>query len=97
MACGIAAPTLYNTTHNTTHNTQGVNKMAYTTINFKTKKELIAALADGKKISIYQPSPFDNKSIDNGIAYLEGPHYPQPHRWYARVMLQDGYIIEILK
>ena len=67
----------------------------YTTINFKSKKDLKAALAAGKKITVqpndtrFFPSPTD------GHIYLEGPHYQQPHKWFAQAELKDGFVISV--
>jgi hypothetical protein len=58
--------------------------MAYTTINFKSKKAFKEALAAGKTIGIYSPGlggPYNGRSK----ILIEGPHYPEPHRWYALV------------
>lgn len=65
----------------------------YAEINFKTKKELKEAVAAGKRIGVYSPGPFPAKT--NGKEYLEGPWYPQPHRWYAEVEMKDGYIAKV--
>lgn len=32
----------------------------------------------------------------NGEAFLEGPHYPKPHKWYAKVRVQDGIVVQVL-
>lgn len=67
----------------------------YTNINFKTKKALKTAIENGEKISYFQPGPFGGKEPLNGTIYLEGPHYPEPHRWYAQAHTKDGYIIKV--
>jgi hypothetical protein len=67
----------------------------YTSINFKTKKALKDAVAAGQKISVYQPGPFGGREPTDGTVYLEGPHYPQPHKWYAQAELKDGYIVKV--
>jgi hypothetical protein len=68
----------------------------YTTTNFKTKKELQEAVAAGKKIGVYQPNDMFNRPNPTEGAYsVEGPHYPKPHRWAARVILKDGAIIKV--
>jgi hypothetical protein len=46
--------------------------MAYTSINFKTKKELKEALKKGKQIGIFSPGPFP--VTQNGRVGIEGPH-----------------------
>lgn len=65
----------------------------YTDRNFKTKKALKEAVAAGNKVTIYAPGMGTPK--ENGVEYLEGPHYPAPHTWYAQVTMQDGYIIKV--
>ena len=68
----------------------------YTTHNYKTKKALKQAISEGKKVAIFQPGPFvDGAETENGTCYLEGPHYPEPHRWYAQGTLRDGYLIRV--
>jgi hypothetical protein len=66
----------------------------YTDINFKTKKALKEALAAGRSLTIYQPGMGD--APENGKVYLEGPHYPEAHRWYAEAWVKDGHIIKVV-
>ena len=50
----------------------------------------------GDDIAIFQPGPFGgNEQTDGGIS-IEGPHAPQPHRWYARVQLTDGLVTKVI-
>jgi hypothetical protein len=65
----------------------------YTSINFKTKKQLKEALANGKKVGVFSPGPFP--CPDNGKVTLEGPHYPEPHKWYAQAIVENGYIVSV--
>jgi hypothetical protein len=71
----------------------------YSSINFKTKKQLKEAVKDGKKIAIFQPNQIfemeETKNDYTGIAFLEGPWYPAPHRWYAKVEMRDGYVVKV--
>jgi hypothetical protein len=67
----------------------------YVDPNFKSKKELKQAITDGKFVSVFSPGPFPPK--DNGFEYIEGPHYPKPHKWYAKVEVKDGRVIRVLK
>lgn len=67
----------------------------YTTINFKTKKELKAAVANGEKITYYQLGPFGGNEPKDGKITIEGPHYPEPHRWYAECDVVNGYIVKV--
>ena len=67
----------------------------YTNINFRTKKELKEAVAAGKKITVYQPGPFGGDEPTNGRVCVEGPHYPEPHRWYAECTLENGIIVKV--
>jgi hypothetical protein len=65
----------------------------YTEINFKTKKALKEAVASGGEIGTFQPGGFFPPT-KNGTVYLEGPHYPKPHMWYASASVKDGIIIK---
>ena len=67
----------------------------YTTINFRTKKALKEAVAAGDRVTIFQPGPFGGNEPKNGTVYLEGPHYPEPHHWYAEATMKDGYMIKV--
>ena len=67
----------------------------YTETNFKSKKALKEAVAAGRKVGVYSPGPFP--CPENGEVSIEGPHYPEPHRWYARVRLQGGVIVKVLQ
>jgi hypothetical protein len=67
----------------------------YTVTNYKTKKELKYDFSQGKKIKVYQPNDmFGHPST--GDFTVEGPHYPKPHSWYARVRIVDFIITKIL-
>jgi len=68
--------------------------MAYCERNFRTKKELKAAVVAGQKLGIYNPSGMFPTKAD-GTEYLEGPHYPKPHTWYAQVIMQNGLITSV--
>lgn len=67
--------------------------MAYTRINFKTKKALKEALAAGNVIEVFQPGLGDIPL--DGYISLEGPHYPAPHTWYASGTMKDGRLVKV--
>jgi hypothetical protein len=46
-------------------------------------------------VRYYQPGPFGGNEPQNGTIYVEGPHYPQPHRFYAACEVKDGYIVKV--
>ena len=66
----------------------------YVTPNYPTKKELKAAVKNGKEVKVFNPGPF-GAPTDNGIETVEGPHYPEPHTWCARVTLKDRIITKV--
>lgn len=66
----------------------------YSVHNYKTKKELKAAVAKGP-VPCHQPGPF-GPDIRDGNYCCEGPHFPEPHRWYATVDVVDGYIVKVV-
>jgi hypothetical protein len=65
----------------------------YTVTNYKTKKALKEAVKSGEQVSIYSPG-FGDAPTD-GTTCVEGPHYPEPHRWYASVVLKNGLITKV--
>ena len=65
----------------------------YTDINFKTKKALKEAVAEGQSVHCHQPGGLFPSQTDGSIV-LEGPHYPKPHRWYASCIIRDGVIVK---
>lgn len=65
----------------------------YCVTNFKTKKALKEAVARGKEIGIFAPGLGTPR--EDGREYIEGPHYPAPHTWYAEVMMEDGIIMKV--
>jgi len=65
----------------------------YVSPNFKTKKALKEAVANGEKVEVFSPGPFPAK--ENGEVSVEGPHYPKPHTWYARVEVKDGLVVKV--
>lgn len=67
----------------------------YTVENFKTKKALREAVMAGKIVTVFQPGPFQGNEPSDGDVSVEGPHYPQPHKWYARVTLKDGVVVRV--
>ena len=81
--------------------------MAYTVVNFKTKKALKAALTEwantdpsdhnriGKAIYCYNPGLGPDLSNYSGKVYLEGPHYPEAHKWYAQAELVNGIVVKV--
>ena len=66
----------------------------YVSPNFKTKKALKEAVANGNSVEVFSPGPFP--CPQQGRVAVEGPHYPQPHRWYASVEVKDGLVIRII-
>jgi hypothetical protein len=83
----------------------------YTDINFKTKKALKEAvnlynewiskgcgqvapcMSKPQVVTIYAPGLGTPKQ--DGDEYLEGPHYPEPHRWHAEVEMKDGVVVKV--
>ena len=69
--------------------------MSYTNINFQSKKALKDAIKEGKKVTVYNPGLGGNIEPNAACVFLEGPHYPAPHKWYAQAKLENGYIVSV--
>jgi hypothetical protein len=46
-------------------------------------------------VRYFQPGPFGGNEPVNGTFCCEGPHYPQPHKWYATCTAKDGVIVKV--
>lgn len=68
--------------------------MAYATGNPKSKKALRVMVESGAKPHAYDPSGM--WGVTDGLGVIEGPHYPQPHRWHAQVEVRDGIITRVI-
>jgi hypothetical protein len=44
-------------------------------------------------VRLFAPGIFAPKR--DGIEYVEGPHYPKPHTWYAKVEVKDGIVVKV--
>jgi hypothetical protein len=67
----------------------------YCDINFRSKRELREAVIRGEAVGVYQPGSFGAGNVTAGEFSVEGPHYPRPHRWYARVRVTDGRVVSV--
>lgn len=67
--------------------------MAYVRPNFGTRKELLEALAEGRQVEVFSPSIFP--CTTNGVEDIEGPWSPDPHTWYARVKVENGFVTKV--
>jgi len=69
--------------------------MTYVRGNPKTKKALKDALTRGQSMYAFEPG-MGRLPDGGGWISIEGPHYPEPHRWYARVLVDaTGKIVSI--
>ena len=57
-------------------------------------KALLPACSN-KPVRYYQPGPFGGNEPADGTFCCEGPHYPEPHRWYATCTAKDGVIVKV--
>lgn len=76
----------------------------YTGFNFKEKDDLLAAVAGGKKITVFRPrrwKDFVGLPPVNGKISIEGPHrvpwvqgFPT-HEWFAKAVIENGLVIRV--
>ncbi len=67
----------------------------YVDPNCKTKAALKIAVKAGFGVTVFSPGPFGHDVADGDYS-VEGPHYPEPHRWYARVRVVAGFVERVL-
>ncbi len=67
--------------------------MAYTSIDFPTKKDLITAIKNGVEVTVFSPGPFGCPT--EGTICIEGPQFPAAHKFYAQAVLKNGKVISV--
>jgi len=67
----------------------------YVDRNFKTKKAFREAVEAGQTVVLWQPGPFGGTEPKDTVVCVEGPHYPEPHRWYASVKVENGKVTKV--
>jgi len=70
--------------------------MSYTTYNFPNKKALKEAVKNGETVTVYEPG-LVKLPANGGRVFLEGPHYPQPHKWYAEAQIDANGVVKSVK
>lgn len=66
----------------------------YSDQNFKTKKALKEAVKLGP-VPCHQPGGVFGSEVPDGQHCCEGPHYPEPHKWYATVDVVNSEIVKV--
>ena len=69
--------------------------MSYCWPNYRTKKALKEAIQNKVNVSCFNPGLGGDLSNHTGKVYLEGPHAPLPHRWYATGEMIDGKLVKV--
>lgn len=65
----------------------------YVSPNFKSKKSLKEAVAAGRHVTVFSPGPFPCP-LDGEVS-VEGPHYPEPHKFYCTVIVENGKVVKV--
>lgn len=65
----------------------------YVSPNFKSKKALKEALKAGQTVTVFSPGSFP--CPQSGKVCVEGPHYPEPHRWYGSATVEGGRVVSV--
>jgi hypothetical protein len=65
----------------------------YCSTNYQTKKAMVEDVKNGVAVRVVSNSPFNNQT--EGTVCLEGPHYPQAHKWYATVFIKEGFVVKV--
>ncbi len=65
----------------------------YCTTNFPSKKSLREAVKSGQEVTVFNPG--FGVAPENGRSAVEGPHYPEAHKWYATIELVEGLVVKV--
>ena len=69
---------------------------AYLYPNLKSKKAYKEKIASGGLVYAMNNTPYDSTEVNNGMVCFEGPHYPQPHRFYGQATVVDGRVVKVV-
>ena len=65
----------------------------YVRPNYASKKLLKDAVEAGDTVEIDWSGPGHPA---DGVMPVEGPHYPQPHKWTAQVKVEGGRVVRVI-
>lgn len=65
----------------------------YASTNFQSKKAFKESVKMGERVTLFAPG-LGSPAV-NGREFVEGPHYPQPHKWYAQVEMANGVVVKV--
>lgn len=68
----------------------------YATGNPRTKKVLKERVAAGEVVRAFQPGGIFPGQKNDQVT-IEGPHFPEAHKWYAKVRLENSRIVQVLR
>ena len=64
--------------------------MTYVSPNFRSDSHLKKALAANEPVEVLGTIP------ENGTVDLEGPHWPEPSKWYATGIVEGGKLVRLI-
>lgn len=65
----------------------------YAVKNFKSKKAFKEAVTKGERITLFAPGLGTPKR--DGKETVCGPWYPEAHKWYAEVVMENGVVVSV--
>jgi hypothetical protein len=71
------------------------NEYSENTGSYRLKNGLLYESECPQPVRCFQPGLGPDLSSFTGKVYLEGPHYPQPHRWYAEGWMEGGLLVRV--
>lgn len=67
----------------------------YSEFNYRTKKAMKDAVESGTKVTLWSPGPCHDDIPSDGTCAVCGPHYPEAHKWYARVKTENRVVVKV--
>ena len=71
----------------------------YVNPNYASLKLLKDAVKAGDEVTVFSPGPCLDatfRPVDDSVVPVEGPHYPEPHKWYAQVKVEGGRVVRVI-
>ena len=68
---------------------------AYLYPNLKSKKAYKDAIKAGQRITAAENTPMGSVLVQTGKVTFEGPHYPEPHKFYGTAEVKGGCVVSV--
>jgi hypothetical protein len=63
--------------------------------NLPSKVAYKRAIEEGREVLAKRNTPWGQILVEDDTVTFEGPHFPQPHRYYGRAVVKNGKVVKV--